>query len=185
MTTFTASSCLQESDRCMGAADKEGEWHTMADAELELRAAELASQAHEGQVDKQGRNYFAYHLLPIAESLRPFGSLAYVAGLLHDIIEDTPMTYAGLTARGFPRAVVAAVRSVTRQVGEPYGDLIERAAADPLGRLVKLADNWHNLSSLDSLMDGADRDRLRLRYEQARAVLERSVISPPPEAALP
>ena len=149
----------------------------MIDTELEIRAAELASQAHDGQVDKQGRDYFRHHLLPIAASLRPFGSLAYAAGLLHDIVEDTPMTYAQLTARGFPRAVVDAVRSVTRQHDEPYAELIERAAADPLGRLVKLADNWHNLSTVDTLPDATDRARLRLRYEQARDVLERSLIT--------
>jgi len=100
----------------MGAADKEGEWHTMADAELELRAAELASQAHEGQVDKQGRNYFAYHLLPIAESLRPFGSLAYVAGLLHDIIEDTSDDLRGADRTRFP-----SLGRGGRTVGDPAG----------------------------------------------------------------
>jgi (p)ppGpp synthase/HD superfamily hydrolase len=150
----------------------------MADRELEIRAAELASQAHDGQVDKQGRDYFEYHLLPIAASLRPFGSLAYAAGLLHDIVEDTPMTCAQLTARGFPRPVVDAVRAVTRQDDESYAELIERAAADPLGRLVKLADNWHNLATVDLLPDAADRARLRLRYEQARKVLEHSLVTP-------
>ena len=56
---------------------------TVPDAHL------LALQAHEGQVDKQGRDYYLAHLRPIAESLRPYGPLAEMAGALHDIVEDT------------------------------------------------------------------------------------------------
>jgi (p)ppGpp synthase/HD superfamily hydrolase len=100
-----------------------------------------------------------------------------VAGLLHDIIEDTPVTYQQLTERGFPAVVIEAVRAVTRRDDETYPELIDRAAAHPLGRLVKLADNWHNLSSLDALANEDDRIRLRLRYEQARQVLEHSLIT--------
>jgi (p)ppGpp synthase/HD superfamily hydrolase len=149
----------------------------MADAELEHRALELVRQAHAGQVDKQGRDYVEHHLRPIAESLRPFGAQAYLAGLLHDIVEDTQIGYPELLDQGFPVLVVEAVRSVTRVAGERYSDLIDRAAADPLGRLVKLADNWHNLSSLDALADEDDRARLRLRYETARERLERALLS--------
>ncbi len=143
-------------------------------AGLEVVAEAFAARAHAGQVDKQGRDYFDYHLRPIAESLRPFGRRAYLAGLLHDVVEDTATTYAQLTALGLPATVVEAVRSVTRQDGELYPALIERAAADPLGRLVKLADNWHNLAGLDTL-DEVDRDRLRERYLAARVVLEASL----------
>jgi (p)ppGpp synthase/HD superfamily hydrolase len=148
----------------------------MADPEMEERALALARQAHAGQVDKQGRDYLQHHLQPIAESLRPYGSHAYVAGLLHDIVEDTSVTCPQLTELGFPAAVVEAVRSVTRQAGEAYPELIDRAAAHPLGRLVKLADNWHNLSSLDALSDAGDRARLQERYQNARTVLERALI---------
>jgi (p)ppGpp synthase/HD superfamily hydrolase len=145
---------------------------------METRALTLALQAHAGQVDKQGRDYFQHHLQPIADLLRPYGSHAYVAGLLHDVVEDTSVTCSQLARLGFPAPVVEAVRSVTRLEGESYPDLIKRAAADPLGRLVKLADNWHNLSSLDALPDEEDRARLRLRYEEAREVLEQSLIAP-------
>lgn len=149
----------------------------MADLSLEGRGLTLALQAHAGQVDKQGRDYFQYHLQPIADLLRPYGSYAYVAGLLHDVVEDTSVTCSELTELGFPSPIVEAVRAVTRLEGETYSELITRAAADPLGRLVKLADNWHNLSSLDALTDENDRTRLRLRYESAREVLERSLIT--------
>jgi (p)ppGpp synthase/HD superfamily hydrolase len=143
------------------------------DVNLEDQAALLALSAHQGQVDKQGHDYFGAHLLPIAEMLRPFGSNAYMAGILHDVVEDTSLTLAELAGQGFPAIVVDAVDAVTRREGETYPDLIERAGAHPLGRLVKLADNWHNLSSLDELA-GTDPDtaaRLRQKYLTARLAL--------------
>lgn len=152
---------------------------------MEGRALALVRQVHAGQVDKQGRDYVVFHLLPIAESLRPYGSQAYVAGLLHDVVEDTSVSYAQLAELGFPAVVVEAVRAVTRQPTESYPELINRAAAHPLGRLVKLADNWHNLSSLDALIDDNDRVRLRQRYESAREVLERSLVESDPPVTNP
>ena len=56
---------------------------TVPDAHL------LALHAHQGQVDKQGRDYYLAHLRPIAEALRPHGPHAEMAGALHDIVEDT------------------------------------------------------------------------------------------------
>lgn len=141
--------------------------------------AEFAHRAHAGQVDQQGRDYYEHHLVPIAALLRPFGDDAAVAGLLHDVLEDTPTTVEDLAALGVPAPVIAAVESVTRRDGEPYEALIERAAAHPLGRLVKLADNWHNLSSNAELArkDPKKAAELRTRYESARAKLTAALIT--------
>ena len=80
--------------------------------------ADFARRAHAGQVDQQGRDYFDHHLQPISALLRPFGDDAATAGLLHDVLEDTPATADDLRALGLPAAVVAAVESVTRRDGE-------------------------------------------------------------------
>jgi (p)ppGpp synthase/HD superfamily hydrolase len=140
--------------------------------------ADFARRAHAGQVDQQGRDYFEHHLLPVSALLRPFGDDAATAGLLHDVLEDTRATSDDLRALGLPDAVVAAVESVTRRADEPYEALIERAAGHPLGRLVKLADNWHNLSSNAELArsDPEKAARLRRRYEAARVRLTASLV---------
>ncbi|MET3962825.1 (p)ppGpp synthase/HD superfamily hydrolase [Marmoricola sp. OAE513] len=113
----------------------------------EVRA--FAREKHGAQKDKQGRDYYDGHLRPIAEALRPFGEDAEAAGWLHDVLEDTPAEAVDLVAAGVPAHVVAAVESVTKREDEKdYLDLIARSAADPLGRLVKLADNsWNILSN--------------------------------------
>lgn len=139
-------------------------------------ALELAASAHAGQVDKLGRNYLEAHLLPIAAALRAHGELAEMAGLLHDVLEDTDVTEADLRARGVPDTVIRAVVSVTRRQGESYSEMIERSAADRLGRKVKLADNAHNLAANAALarLDPAKAKQLRGRYERAREVLLRA-----------
>ena len=138
--------------------------------------SEFACIAHARQVDKLHRDYYAHHLLPVAAKLKQHGTEAEMAGLLHDILEDTAVTSVELKNLGIPRAVVRAVESVTKRPGEPYEALIERAAADPLGRLVKLADNELNLGSNAALaaVDPEKAARLKAKYEDARVVLTRA-----------
>lgn len=129
--------------------------------------------AFAGMTDKQGRDYFEFHLLPVAAELVEHGTDAEIAGLLHDIVEDTAVSLDDLRTLGVPEAVVRAVDSVTKREGEVYDDLIARSAADPLGRIVKLADNAVNLASNASLA-ATDPDRaaeLHAKYTRARATL--------------
>lgn len=145
---------------------------TLADADR------LAEHAHRGQVDKAGRPYINHPRAVAAMLLVDgHGVHAAMAGMLHDIVEDTFVTLADLRAAGYPAEVIDAVDSVTRRPGETYMDMIRRAAAHPLGRLVKLADNRHN-SNPDrlALLPEADAARLRKRYEKARAVLLASTV---------
>jgi len=137
------------------------------------QAKQIAFRAHAGQVDKQGRDYFIHHLAPVASLLKPFGDEAVAAGWLHDVVEDTPTTLDDLRDAGFSNWVVNAVDSVTRRPGEEYTEMLWRAAADPYGRLVKLMDNWVNLTGLDDLakVDPVKAASLRHRYTMARIVL--------------
>lgn len=136
--------------------------------------AQIALNAHAGQVDKAGRDYVDGHLRPIAQAAAVFGEEAEAAAWLHDIIEDTPTTADELLGLGVPQRVVAAVQSVTRLDGEPYEELIGRAGAHPCGRYVKLADNAWNITCNPALAatrsDWAER-MLRERYQPARARL--------------
>ena len=135
-------------------------------------ATAIAERAHAGQVDKAGQPYIG-HLRRVSARLRPYGVDAQIAGVLHDILEDTDVTAADLAAEGVPGHVIAAIESVTRLPGETYMSLVHRAAADPLGRLVKLADNYDN-SDEDrlALLEPAQGARLRAKYARAREVLE-------------
>lgn len=134
----------------------------------------LAGEAHTGQVDQQGRDYFDAHLRPIAEGALLFGEEAVRAAWLHDILEDTEVTAGDLATRGVNPNVIAAIESVTRREGEPYAELIQRSAADRLGRYVKLADNAWNIVCSPALaaVDQARAQRLLdEKYLPAREAL--------------
>jgi (p)ppGpp synthase/HD superfamily hydrolase len=97
-----------------------------------------------------------------------------VVALLHDVIEDRMVTEEELAERGFPPEVVAGVVAMSRNADESYEAFIERAAANPIARRVKLADVEDNLD-LRRLVELTDRDVARLRkYMTAHRCLSRA-----------
>ncbi|SDZ00082.1 HD domain-containing protein [Asanoa ishikariensis] len=131
----------------------------------------FAARCHEGQVDKAGRPYID-HPRTIAAALVEHGDDAVMAGLLHDVVEDCAVTLDELRGRGYSERVVSAVDSVSHRDGETYLDGIRRAAVDPLGRLVKLADNATNSDEARlAVLDDETADRLRRKYARAREIL--------------
>lgn len=120
----------------------------------------LAMEAHEGQVDEQGRDYYLYQLVPIADAARPYGKRVEMVAVLHHIIEDTRdhpdparrYDLDRLRALDVPEDVVRAVDAITPRLGEPYlGGFIQRAAADRLGRLIELIENKRHLDESEHL----------------------------------
>lgn len=86
---------------------------------MDLEGVEsLARKSHAGQKDKLDRDYFDHHLTPVVGKLSGQGMHAVMAGWLHDILEDTPVTSADLVEAGVPAEVVCAVESVTKREGE-------------------------------------------------------------------
>lgn len=139
-------------------------------------ARRIATDAHAGQVDKAGRPYIE-HPAAVAGLLAEAGPEAVAAGWLHDVVEDTTVTLDDLAAAGFPPAVVSAVDAVTKRPGEPYDDLVRRAAADRIGRWVKLADNANNSDEQRlALLPAATAARLRGKYARARDILLPAVL---------
>ncbi|WP_431288939.1 HD domain-containing protein [Roseateles chitinivorans] len=133
------------------------------------RAIQIAAQAHAEQLDKGGQPYILH---PLRVMLRVQSEEARIAGVLHDVVEDTDVTLANLQAEGFSEAVLSAVDALTKRPGESRLQAAERAAADPVAREVKLADNAENmdLSRLPSPLSERDLARLE-EYRAVRALL--------------
>ena len=132
------------------------------------RAIELAAKAHAGQVDKAGQPYILHPLRLMLSVRTPHERMAAV---LHDIVEDTPTTFDDLVAEGFPPEVVAAVRALTKTDGEKRIAAAHRAAADPVARVVKLADVADNMD-LSRIAAPTEKDYARLEeYRQVQAIL--------------
>lgn len=131
----------------------------------------LAARAHAGQTDKIGVPYIE-HVRAVAAGLAPFGDELVMAGLLHDVVEDTDWTPVRLLEAGVPARVVEIVEAVTNQPDLSYEEKIGRITADPRAVLVKIADNAHNARPDRAAQLPEDkRARLAAKYRSARAVL--------------
>lgn len=132
------------------------------------RAIEIAATAHAGQRDKAGQPYI-FH--PLRVMLRVDGAHEQMAAVLHDVVEDTSVTLDNLAQEGFPSEVLRAIAALTKLPGETRLEAAARAAADPVARKVKLADNAENMD-LSRIPNPTDKDYARCReYEEVRALL--------------
>ena len=102
----------------------------------------LAVRAHAGQLDKSGQPYILH---PLRVMFRCQTDEQRIVGVLHDVIEDTSVTVEDLRNAGFNEEILAALDCVTKRNGESYEDFVERAAANPIARRVKLADLEDNM----------------------------------------
>ena len=99
-------------------------------------AKSLATKAHEGQTDKAGLPYITH---PERVASRLSTSEAQVVGWLHDTVEDTPLTLSDISKKFGPETA-AAVDAISRRDGEKWSDYIDRVAANPMARQVKISD---------------------------------------------
>lgn len=132
------------------------------------RAIAIAANAHAGQTDKAG---VAYILHPLRVMLLLETEAERIVGVLHDVVEDTPITFDDLRAAGFTDEILAALDSVTRRDDEDYEAFVQRAGENPIGRQVKLADLKDN-SDLSRIAAPTEKDYARLeKYRRAIAAL--------------
>lgn len=101
------------------------------------RAIIIATQAHAGQVDKGGNPYILH---PLRVMLKMPDEKTRIVAVLHDVLEDTPLTLEDLRKEGFSEDILEALDHLTRREGESYKKFIRRAKQHPISRLVKLED---------------------------------------------
>ena len=132
------------------------------------RAIELAAWAHAGQRDKGGQPYILH---PLRVMMAVTTDAERIAAVLHDIVEDTSITFDDLVAEGFADDVVDAIRALTKFEGETREQAAKRIVRDPIARAVKLADIADNMD-LTRIPMPSERDHARLReYAVARDIL--------------
>ncbi|MBU6323110.1 MAG: bifunctional (p)ppGpp synthetase/guanosine-3',5'-bis(diphosphate) 3'-pyrophosphohydrolase [Patescibacteria group bacterium] len=123
------------------------------------KAYEYAKKAHEGHTRYSGEPYFI-HPAATAKILAEFGMDAktIAAGLLHDAIEDARATPEDVE-REFGKEVLFLVEGVTKlgkhqyhgaeRHAESLRRLLVASAADLRVLIVKLADRYHNMTTLE------------------------------------
>jgi len=138
---------------------KEMQSPTGKDAEVLRAAYDFAKEAHGTELRKSGEPYII-HPRAIAITLAKLGMDrdTIVAGILHDTIEDTPVTLAEIETR-FGSEVAAMVEGVTKLSKLKYRGverhveslrrLLVATANDVRVIIIKLADRLHNMETLE------------------------------------
>ena len=106
----------------------------------------LAEVAHNRQKDKLKRPY-REHVLAVGDALADFDDDIQIAGYLHAIAEDTPITRQALLDMGVSERAADIIERVTQRFHEDpddYAAFIYDVAKDHDATLVKIADNAHN-----------------------------------------
>lgn len=113
------------------------------DDAMYVNAANLMFMLQHGQKDKAGMDYY-FH--PMRVSMKCNLIESKTVALLHDIVEDTTMTFEKLRIALFTEEIIEGVRAVTRKEGESYADFIERASKNEIGHEVKINDLEDNMN---------------------------------------
>ncbi len=135
---------------------------------LTKKAMRICFDAHKEQVDKTGLPY-VFHPFHLAEQMT--NEYATCVALLHDTVEDTPITLDYLREQGFPEEVVSAIALLTHAEGVDYMDYVKAVKPNPIARAVKLADLRHNsdITRLDKVDEWAQ--KRNEKYAKAIALL--------------
>jgi len=128
------------------------------------KAIQIAVNAHFGQKDKAGSPYIL-HPLRVMNSVDETD--AKIVAILHDVVEDTTITFDELIEAGIPKHLVITLRLLTHKENVSYEDYIVRLSENQLAVKVKLAD----------LKDNMDLSRMREISEDNLEKFEKYVTS--------
>ena len=147
---------------CKEIIEKVKEYRDSFEEEQICKAYEFAKKKHEGQFRKSGEPYFTHpaEVAYILAELR-MDVPTIIAGLLHDVIEDTDTTVEEIE-KEFGKEVAFIVKGVTKLEGyqfsskeerdaESFRNLLISLAEDIRVLIVKLADRLHNMRTMDSM----------------------------------
>lgn len=164
------------------------QYNPNSDLSLIIKAYNFAEAAHEGQVRKSGEKYFV-HPVEVARILAELemDDSTIVAGLLHDVIEDTKYSYEQIK-KEFSEEIAILVEGVTKLGNFTYETKEERQAEslrkmfiamakDIRVIIIKLADRLHNMRTLKYMNENKKKEKAMETIEIYAPIAHRLGIS--------
>ena len=112
--------------------------------DLLYKTLELVIKLFDDKTDKGGMPYLN-HLVKVYAGVTECNEK--IIALLHDVVEDTDITFEDLKDFGYPISIIEALNYLTKRKGEYYPDYIDRIinSNNKYAMNVKLADLTHNM----------------------------------------
>ena len=164
-------------------------YHPSTDISLIEKAYKTADTAHKGQVRKSGEAYIIHPLcVAIILAELELDKETIVAGLLHDVVEDTVMTVEEIASE-FSEEIALLVDGVTKLGQLSYdADKVEvqaenlrkmflAVAKDIRVILIKLADRLHNMRTLKYMTPEKQKEKARETMDIYAPIAQRLGIS--------
>jgi len=135
------------------------------DKKLIRKAFDVAMDAHKDQRRKSGEAYF-FHPIAVAKIVASeigLGATAIAAALLHDVVEDTPITIEDIEKMFNPKVAqlvegLTKISKVQKEMNvsmqaENFRKMLLTLHDDVRVILIKIADRLHNMQTLDTMED--------------------------------
>lgn len=138
--------------------------------EMTIKAMKIAYDAYLGQLDYNGVPYI-FHPYHLAEQMDD--EISCTVALLHDVVEDTSITFADLEQM-FPKQVVEIIMLLTHDEKVDYFEYIRKIKTNAIATKVKLADIKHNSNEARSLGSNLTKEQLlywKEKYAKAKEIL--------------
>ena len=98
-----------------------------------IECLRFVEEFHHEQYDKIGAPYIL-HPVFVADQMDTEDET--IVALLHDVVEDTPITLDDLRDKGYSDEIIVAIDALTRRTDETYSAYIERLSNNKLARRV-------------------------------------------------
>lgn len=164
-------------------------YHPSADITMIEKAYRIGKEAHKDQVRKSGEPYIIHPLwVGIILAELEMDKETIVAGMLHDVVEDTETTLDDIT-REFGEEVALLVDGVTKLGQLSYSQDKLEVQAENLRKMflamakdirviiIKLADRLHNMRTLEFMTEAKQKEKARETMDIYAPIAQRLGIS--------